>query len=229
MAGKFTAKHSAVRHSLWLNITCLLVLPLCDMILMEWAHRGSFSAEFWAQQFAPHAWSFLFGWLFLVFVYGVLCMAFGRHWPAQLILGVVCFGFGAVTYLKLQMRGEPLLPWDFSQLSEFFGVASKVNLSIPWHFFAAGACLAVLCVCSIWVRLPQVARRGRVRVLGAVLNMALLALLCFGVLLRQNVCEFFGIWPDMWMQDRYYRNHGIVTGFVTNLRVLNITAPDGYG
>ena len=30
------------------------------------------------------------------------------------------------------------------------------------------------------------------------------------------------------MQDRYYRNHGIVTGFVTNLRVLNITAPDGY-
>ena len=229
MAGKFTAKHSAVRHSLWLNITCLLVLPLCDMILMEWAHRGSFSAEFWAQQFAPHAWSFLFGWLFLVFVYGVLCMAFGRHWPAQLILGVVCFGFGAVTYLKLQMRGEPLLPWDFSQLSEFFGVASKVNLSIPWHFFAAGACLAVLCVCSIWVRLPQVARRGRVRVLGAVLNLALLALLCFGVLLRQNVCEFFGIWPDMWMQDRYYRNHGIVTGFVTNLRVLNITAPDGYG
>ena len=230
MAGKFTAKHSAVRHSLWLNITCLLVLPLCDMILMEWAHRGSFSAEFWAQQFAPHAWSFLFGWLFLVFVYGVLCMAFGRHWPAQLILGVVCFGFGAVTYLKLQMRGKPLLPWDFSQLSEFFGVASKVNLSIPWHFFAAGACLAVLCVCSIWVRLPQVARRGRVRVLGAVLNMALLALLCFGVLLRQNVCEFFGIWPDMWMPGRdYYRNHGIVTGFVTNLRVLNITAPDGYG
>ena len=72
MAGKFTAKHSAVRHSLWLNITCLLVLPLCDMILMEWAHRGSFSAEFWAQQFAPHAWSFLFGWLFLVFVYGAL-------------------------------------------------------------------------------------------------------------------------------------------------------------
>lgn len=57
----------------------------------------------------------------------------------------------------------------------------------------------------------------------------MLALLCFGVLLRQNVCEFFGIWPDMWMQDRYYRNHGIVTGFVTNLRVLNITAPDGYG
>lgn len=228
MKGTVRENCSAVRQSRWLNVVCLLVLPLLDMTLMEWVHRGSFSVEFWTQQFAPHAWSFLFGWLFLVFVYGVLCMAFGRHWPAQLILSVVCFGFGAATYLKLQMRGEPLLPWDFSQLGEFFGVASKVSLSIPWHFFAAGACFAVLCALSIWVKLPPFARRGRLRAAGAALNLVLLGALCFGVLLQQNVCEFFGIWPDMWMQDRYYRNHGIVTGFVTNLRVLNITAPDGY-
>ena len=161
MKGTVRENCSAVRQSRWLNVVCLLVLPLLDMTLMEWVHRGSFSVEFWTQQFAPHAWSFLFGWLFLVFVYGVLCMAFGRHWPAQLILSVVCFGFGAATYLKLQMRGEPLLPWDFSQLGEFFGVASKVSLSIPWHFFAAGACFAVLCALSIWVKLPPFARRGR--------------------------------------------------------------------
>ena len=115
MKGTVRENCSAVRQSRWLNVACLLVLPLLDMTLMEWVHRGSFSVEFWTQQLAPARLVFSFGWLFLVFVYGVLCMAFGRHWPAQLILSVVCFGFGAATYpLKLQMRGEPLLPWDFS-------------------------------------------------------------------------------------------------------------------
>ncbi|MFQ9902014.1 MAG: hypothetical protein ACLRWF_10340 [Ruthenibacterium sp.] len=96
-------------------------------------------------QFAPHAWSFLFGWLFLVFVYGVLCMAFGRHWPAQLILGVVCFGFGAATYLKLQMRGEPLLPWDFPSLAGILrrGQQGKpvypVALLCGWGLFCRAA------------------------------------------------------------------------------------------
>ncbi|MEG2834392.1 MAG: LTA synthase family protein, partial [Ruthenibacterium sp.] len=53
------------------------------------------------------------------------------------------------------------------------------------------------------------------------------ALVC-GVFLQPAVCQWFGIYSDMWMQDRYYRNYGVVTGFLTNLNVLNIAEPDGY-
>ena len=32
----------------------------------------------------------------------------------------------------------------------------------------------------------------------------------------------------MWMQDRYYKNYGVITGFMTNLQVLDIEAPENY-
>ena len=37
------------------------------------------------------------------------------------------------------------------------------------------------------------------------------------------MCEFFGIYSDMWMQDRYYKNYGVITGFMTNLQVLDLS------
>ena len=33
---------------------------------------------------------------------------------------------------------------------------------------------------------------------------------------------------DPWMQDRYYRYYGVVTGFMTNLSNLEIDKPDNY-
>ena len=32
----------------------------------------------------------------------------------------------------------------------------------------------------------------------------------------------------MWMQARYYKNYGVITGFMTNLQVLDIEAPENY-
>ena len=46
MKGTVRENCSAVRQSRWLNVVCLLVLPLLDMTLMEWVHRGSFSVEY---------------------------------------------------------------------------------------------------------------------------------------------------------------------------------------
>ena len=42
-------------------------------------------------------------------------------------------------------------------------------------------------------------------------------LLVFGVYLNASMCEFFGIYSDMWMQDRYYKNYGVITGFIDEI------------
>ncbi|MEG1550608.1 MAG: sulfatase-like hydrolase/transferase, partial [Ruthenibacterium sp.] len=55
-----------------------------------------------------------------------------------------------------------------------------------------------------------------------------LCVLIFSIYLQPSVTKKMGIYSDMWMQDRYYRNHGVITGFITNLVVLNIEQPQGY-
>ena len=46
--------------------------------------------------------------------------------------------------------------------------------------------------------------------------------LVFGVFLQPAVTQALGILPDAWMQDRYYRYYGVITGFMTNLTNLEI-------
>ena len=57
---------------------------------------------------------------------------------------------------------------------------------------------------------------------------AALCLLIFGVYLQPAVTQVLGITPDAWMQDRYYRYYGVLTGFMTNLTNLEIDKPEGY-
>ena len=75
-------------------------------------------------------------------------------------------------------------------------------------------------------------RRGRpvlpVRLAGIAASVAALLTLVFGVFLQPAVTQSFGIYPDAWMQDRYYRWYGVITGFMTNLTNLEIDAPEDY-
>ena len=50
----------------------------------------------------------------------------------------------------------------------------------------------------------------------------------FGVYLQPAVTQVLGITPDAWMQDRYYRYYGVITGFMTNLTNLEISKPEEY-
>ena len=66
------------------------------------------------------------------------------------------------------------------------------------------------------------------RVAGFAASAAAGCALVFCVFLQSAVTESLGILPDAWMQDRYYRYYGVVTGFMTNLANLEIDKPDNY-
>ena len=66
------------------------------------------------------------------------------------------------------------------------------------------------------------------RLAGSAATVAALCLLVFGVYLQPAVTRAVGIVPDAWMQDRYYRYYGVITGFMTNLTNLEISKPEEY-
>ena len=220
------------RYAWLFNLAAGLLFPSILFWGMEWLHRGTlFSDEFWNERLLPHPEAFILAWLFVLGVYTVISQIFGRHWPAVLILGIIAYGAGTVTYFKLEMRGEPLLPWDFQQLGDFMGVADNVKLSVQPHMIVV-AIIFLLCLgLSIMMPSPYrgMKRRGLIvrlilTIVGAVMSLGIF----FGIYMSKEVCASFHIYEDMWMQDRYYRNYSIVTGFLTNLRVMQFEAPENY-
>lgn len=220
------------RYAWLFNLAAGLLFPSILFWGMEWLHRGTlFSDEFWNERLLPHPEAFILAWLFVLGVYTVISQIFGRHWPAVLTLGIIAYGAGTVTYFKLEMRGEPLLPWDFQQLGDFMGVADNVKLSVQPHMIVV-ALIFLLCLgLSIIMPAPYrgMKRRGLIvrlilAIVGAVMSLGIF----FGIYMSKEVCASFHIYEDMWMQDRYYRNYSIVTGFLTNLRVMQFEAPEDY-
>lgn len=220
------------RYAWLFNLAAGLLFPSILFWGMEWLHRGTlFSDEFWNERLLPHPEAFILAWLFVLGVYTVISQIFGRHWPAVLTLGIIAYGAGTVTYFKLEMRGEPLLPWDFQQLGDFMGVADNVKLSVQPHMIVV-ALIFLLCL-GLSIIMPSsyrgMKRRGLIvrlilAIVGAVMSLGIF----FGIYMSKEVCASFHIYEDMWMQDRYYRNYSIVTGFLTNLRVMQFEAPEDY-
>ncbi len=217
-------------QSVWFNALWTLLVPTAFFVAMEWLHRGTLLGDdFWPQRLAPHPQAFVLGWLFAVGVYVLLSQAFGRHWPASLALGVVAYLLGIVNYFKLQMRGEPLLPWDFTQIGDFMGVAGSVHLAVEPQMVVVGVLMLGVVIAGVFVKMPRAPRHARRRRAAlACAGAALSAGIFFGIYMNEDMCKRFNIYTDMWMQDRYYKNYGIITGFLTNLRVLDLDAPQEY-
>lgn len=224
-----TAKHSDT-SPIWLRAAATVLVPLIALLCCEWIHRGKLDGTFWSQYLGGHIGSYLLAWVFLAGIYLFFSHLAGRHTLAVAAVGLIACVPAAVTRLKLDFRGEPFLPWDLSQWQEAAAVAGKSNLKLTGPMWASLAIFAVLAVLAWRLRVPvhgqrPAARRLRLAGCGAG---AAVTFLCFLFYLSPTLTQAIGIWPDMWMQDRYYRNYGVIGAFLTNLQQLDIDPPENY-
>ena len=205
-----------------------LAASLITMLLGEWIARGALTADTVTSFIFPHAEAYLLAWLFLFLVWLLLDWIF--RLPPLSTLGMAVLGCVpcAVNFYTLQLRGEPFLPSDLAQVSEAAGVASAAGLKIQPSMVVTIIVVLVLMAGSFFLYRGRHKQRWLPRVAGSAATAAALCLLIFGVYLQPAVCQAIGIVPDAWMQDRYYRYYGVVTGFMTNLANLEIDKPDNY-
>ena len=205
-----------------------LAASLITVLLGEWIARGALTADTVTSFIFPHAEAYLLAWLFLFLVWLLLDWIF--QLPPLSTLGMAVLGCVpcAVNFYTLQLRGEPFLPWDLAQVSEAAGVASAAGIKIQTSMIVTVVVELVLMAGSFFLYRGRHKQRWLPRVAGSAATAAALCLLIFGVYLQPAVCQAIGIVPDAWMQDRYYRYYGVVTGFMTNLSNLEIDKPDDY-
>ena len=205
-----------------------LAASLITVLLGEWIARGALTADTVTSFIFPHAEAYLLAWLFLFLIWLLLDWIF--RLPPLSTLGMAVLGCVpcAVNFYTLQLRGEPFLPWDLAQVSEAAGVASAAGIKIQTSMIVTVVVELVLMAGSFFLYRGRHKQRWLPRVAGSAATAAALCLLIFGVYLQPAVCQAVGIVADPWMQDRYYRYYGVVTGFMTNLSNLEIDKPDGY-
>ena len=107
-----------------------LAASLIVLLLGEGIARGSLSADVFASFIFPHIGAYLLAWLLLFLVWLLLDWVF--RCPPLSTLGMAVLGCApcAVNFYTMQLRGEPFLPWDLTQVSEAAGVASAAGLKI---------------------------------------------------------------------------------------------------
>lgn len=224
----FTRMRAAGRYRSAHAVFAFLVPTVC-LFTMELLHRGTLWKNFLENAFWKNFESFFLTWLLLLALYGLIISLTRKPWLATLVVGAASNASGLVCYYKLQMRGEPFLPWDFSQIGDLMGVADKVSFEIKPFMLVALLVFLLLLLAAAWLGgLPKDWFRWKARIAAFALSLGAGLGLVFGVFLQPSVTEFMGIYSDMWMQDRYYRNYGVVTGFLTNLTVLDIAEPKTY-
>lgn len=182
---------------------------------------------FWVESLWWHRAAWFVGWVFLTLVYFFFLGLTNRAPVATVCTSIFLCVPAVICYYKLQLRGEPFLPWDFAQASEAFDVAGKVNLWVTKSMCGAAVVLLLLTLISCF--LPRL-RFGWVRwIVRSVVPLVGAIAMVFGVFLQQHVTQdILYISPDAWMQDRYYRNYSLVTAFFTNMQVMQVDAPEGY-
>ena len=203
------------------------IVATVTLLCTEWIHRGALSASFWADNFLPHFGSYACSWLLILCTY--LFLTNLTRLPALAVL--VCGASGCipavVTYFKLKLRGEPFFPWDLSQGAEAADVVGKAGLELQTSMWASALILLALAVFACLVPRPRGGVLWRFILSWAAPGAGGLALLFF-VFLSPAGSRLAGIVPDMWMQNRYYRNYGVIAGFLTNIQNLEVDEPAGY-
>ena len=203
------------------------IVATVTLLCTEWIHRGSLSASFWTDNFLPHFSSFACSWLLILCTY--LFLANLTRLPALAVL--VCGAGGCipatVTYFKLKLRGEPFFPWDLSQGAEAADVVGKAGLELQTSMWVSALIILALAVFACLVPRPRGGAVWQFILSWAAPGAGGLALL-FLVFLSPTGSRMVGIVPDMWMQNRYYRNYGVIAGFLTNIQNLEVDEPEDY-
>lgn len=225
-----------IRESVTLNVLFSVLVPLITIFTMEWIARGSFApnkqGNGFFQSLINHLPSYLIAYLLLFLIYIFICQLSGWHALATASVGLIGNIPAVITYYKLTMRGEPFLPWDLTQINDLMGVKSSVKFSPQLNMIITFAIFVILTFLAAFVKVPRKENSGKrdykTNFIAAGLALVFGTAMVFGVFLNPKATEAVGIYEDMWMQDRYYRKHGVLTGFLTNLQLLRIQTPDGY-
>lgn len=165
----------------------------------------------------------------------VLLVAFfyfatGRAWSAFVFPALIIFIMTLVNYYKIRIRSEAFLASDMVLVSEAAGIISRYTLEITGRVLLIAGSFAFGLIFALLLMRGRL-RNKWVRIIGAVLTLALLITLGFTVYssdkvyykATNNTAEY-NVWSDL----QIFVSKGFVYPFMYSIKSAIPQAPEGY-
>lgn len=169
----------------------------------------------------------LLNWLPVLFCMLLFFFIFSNVVAAVAVPGFVFVAMGVVNRIKVELRGDPLLHWDFSLIREVFGVLDALS----WQYMLAlvlalfvFACATVLL--GIFLRSPRL--RVKARLAGAVLCLAVMLGLNYTLYSSSALEKSLPTWGSFYNMADVHASKGNLYEFIYNWNTAGNTRPEGY-
>ena len=197
--------------------------------LVEWVSQGKFSAALsWAMgsgvQFYNSA-TLIF--LVLLAVY----LLTRRAYLSVLLTNLLFLIMAGANYYKVELRNEPVLPWDLGIAGEAAEILPSIDLSLTLPILLMAALALILTGVFLFRRIRWKKKPGA-RV-WATLSLGVLSV--FGIYVF-SAAVFFNnsyisahhITENQFEQVKNYQKNGLITGFMMNIRYISPEKPSDY-
>ncbi len=211
-----------------LPVILLLAAANLLTVIMCMITEGSFLRAF----MMPSLWAFVMNTAAVFAPMLILFFLVRRTWIAFLPFGIIFSAFNYADYIKVLIRGETILPCDFTILGEAADTLEMLTLD-----FNSGIILAVILLAAITIGLFFYDRTSKKRGLSLTIrkswiaSLLTLVLTVIGVMttfLNPSFLKSTNLTPYQWKQLNTRNNNGFFVNFMANIPYIIPEKPSNY-
>lgn len=223
--------HSKYKNQITLAINILLMYLFSAgvYLLMLWIYTGSSLISLrWALEYPVR----YLGEATIIFLaMTVLYTACRRASVSIFTVGFLACFYASVNYFKVFFRQEPVLPWDFYNMSMAVSTLPMIDLKFPMEIYASAAILVITLILGLviekkWLRPARISLVPRL-ILPVGLSLVLVLFVNY-IAFDKGFIERNGIWINRFIQIDNYRDNGLISAFFRNIKFLDVDMPEGY-
>ena len=210
-----------------INVGLLFLLPLFILIAFETVYRGGdlSSTKYWVTY---HTNQFFVNY---VLMFGIVNTFYFLRRKAYLGVNLALLIFFSlisfVSYIKVTLRGEPLLPWDIFLGNEATNIATHFDNFVTTKLLVGSLVGVAILVAGI-IFFPKQDEKERSKMTSIAASILAFSLFFSFYMEYVPLGKNFDIRLLNWDQKWNYDENGILLGFALNTKSLFIDEPKGY-
>lgn len=201
-----------------------LLLPLALVILIEIIYTGSLPQFYtWADKFSRE---FLTGYL-VAFALLNIFAAFPKkiYFNIVNIIFIAALVFSIVNRVKINFKGEPLLPWDLTLRNEALNISEYFNLIADKGL---GIFIVILFLLAEIYLIKFILKRNSKQSCIVLPVLAAILLLSMYTDKPYRLDKDLGMTIITWDQEAHYSQNGFLLGFFLNSKMYAVAKPADY-
>lgn len=209
------------------KVYVLLLMPFLGVFIMETILRGNILLTF--------EWMFEYWWIYFLsvgiyfIVHLILVSLLNNIYLASFISFVIWIFAATVNFYKIEMMGDPILPWDFLYANQIFDLIPALYKNVNLVLLI-GFAIAVIVVIGLLIKYTSFkAFNWKVRV------GSLVVLIVCSMLLYNFDKNFIGkvfkatdVESIPWNQVESQQRNGMILGFLLNVPNIRVEKPNQY-